>query len=155
MRGPVIEGGSDTDGDAGAVVAPLDASPKLELGEGPKRLGGVPTTLGVGANGLCGGPKMLGGVPTIGAAPVEGVPTPPMELPGVLEMEGAVPIAGAPPGTAEPCPKALAGGANSAADSTGRANVRCHIGSPFLWNKDMQGPFRRRNPLKATPRHAI
>jgi hypothetical protein len=163
MRGSVVEGGDDSDGAAGEIVVPVEAPPKLELGDGPKtlgapstfgagviglggageivvpveappklepgedpnRLGGVPVALG--AMGLVGAPKMLGGVPIIGAAPLEGLPTLPIELPGVLEMAGAVPMAGAPPGGTEPWAKVLAGSANSAADKAGAANVLCNM----------------------------
>jgi hypothetical protein len=155
------------------VVAPVEAPPKLESGEGPKRLGGVPTTLGgggalgdkglggvpialgvVSGAGLCGEPKMLGVVPSIGAAPVEGAPTLPMGLPGTLEIEGAAPTAGAPPGAAAPCPKVVTGSPNSvAANNTGTANVRCNIGVLLsCLQQVVQGPFRRlKEHCLATP----
>jgi hypothetical protein len=109
----------------------------------PNRLGGVPVMLGVvGVNGVTAGPRMLGGVPTIGAAPLEGLPTLPMGLPVMVEMEGAAPTAGAPAGAAGACAKAAADWISSAT-----ANVRLSMGVSFLHRLAMQGPFRQ--PLES------
>jgi hypothetical protein len=141
------------------MLAPVDALPRPESNGTPKRLGGVPAAPGVGVIELgvpmklgCDGaagdkglgcePKMLGGVPTVGAIPLGGVPTLPIELPGDAAMEGGVPTVGAPPGGAGAWPRAPIGGASKAAASTGAANVRCSMGFPSFLRQDMQGAFR-------------
>jgi hypothetical protein len=137
MLGPVMEGGEEIDGGVGAMVAPVDALPGPESSGDPKRLGGVPTMLGVGVIGLGGAPmklvddgsgeRRLGGVPTIGAEAPAGVPTLPMALPGVAPIDGGAPTLGAPPRGTPAWPKAPIGGDNSATTIKGAARVRCNM----------------------------